>query len=329
MASLVKVEIAGTGSFAPERCVRNEDLEKLVDTSDEWIRQRTGIRERRYAAPEMATSDLALEASRKALEAAGVTPDEIDSIYFATSSPDRVVPSSSVYLQTKLGAFRAGACDLLAACSGFVYAFTVGANAIATGQSRCCLVVGSEILSRITNFQDRATCVLFGDGAGAMVLRPSQGTSEVLYSRMGADGRLAPLIIVPAGGTAMMPSIENLGRGEQYIQMVGREVYKFAVPKFVEVIQEALTATSLRLDQLDLVVPHQMNLRMIEAVAERLSFPMDRIFINLDRYGNTSSASIPLAFDEALRQGRIRRGSLVLLTAMGAGLTWGTIILRY
>lgn len=324
-----RVKILGTGSYAPERVLTNDDLSRMVDTNDQWITERSGIKTRRIAPETAATSDLALEASKRALAAAELRPEDLDMIVFATSSPDRVVPASAVYLQQKLGAFHAGAVDNLAACSGFVYAFQNGTALVASGLSKRCLVIGAEILSKITDYTDRTTCVLFGDGAGAVVLAPSEDASEVLYSKMGADGRLEGLIIVPAGGTAMLPTAERLAAREQFIKMKGREVYKFAVPKFAELVREALAETNLKLEDLKLVIPHQMNARMIEAVADRLSLPMERVLLNIDRYGNTSSASIPIALDEAVRGGRLRRGDLVLITAMGAGLTWGTIILRW
>ncbi len=329
MTALRRVRVLGTGSHAPDRRLTNDELSRIVQTSDQWIVERTGIKERRIAAPEEAVSDLALVAARRALEAAELRPEDVDMIVFATSTPDRVVPASAVYLQKKLGAFNAGAVDNLAACSGFVYAFATGSALVAAGRSQRCLVVGSEILSKFTDYQDRTTCILFGDGAGAVVLAPSEDSSDVLFAKVGADGRMEDLIIALAGGTARMVTPEAWERREIYIKMKGREVYKFAVPKFVELIREALTACGMRPEDLDLLVPHQMNLRMIEAVCERLGFPMSKVLMNIQNYGNTSSASIPLALDEAVRGGRVRRGDRILMIAMGAGLTWGTIILRW
>lgn len=329
MRSARRVKILGTGSFAPEKRLTNDDLSRIVDTSDAWITERTGIKERRIAADDVAVSDLALEASRRALEAAELRPEDLDMIVFATSTPDRVVPASAVYLQKKLGAHNAGAVDNLAACAGFAYALANGWALVANGQSNRCLVVGAETLSKVTDYRDRSTCILFGDAAGAVVLAPSEDESDILYAKTGADGRLEHLIIAPAGGSAMMPTPERWEKRQIYIQMKGREVYKFAVPKFVEIIREALAACRLTLDDLKLIVPHQMNARMLEAVCHRLEVPTSKVFLNIDRYGNTSSASVPMALDEAVRGGRLRRGDLVLLTAMGAGLTWGTIILRW
>jgi 3-oxoacyl-[acyl-carrier-protein] synthase-3 len=325
----MKVKILGTGSSAPEKILTNADLEKLVQTSDQWIFERSGIRERRIAAPGQCTSDLAAAAALRALEAAGVRPEAVDTLIVATSSPDRVVPPTSVYVQAKIGCWDAGCQDLIAACSGFTYGLHVGRALVSSGQSRRTLVVGAETLSRITNYKDRGTCVLFGDGAGAVVLGASEDESDILYSRMGCDGRLEDLIITPAFGTATPPTAELLERGEHLIHMKGREVYRFAVPKFVEIIREALERCELAVSDIDHFIPHQMNARMIEAVAERLAFPMERVLMNIDRYGNTSAASIPIALDEEVRRGRIKRGDLLLFSAMGAGITWGTCILRW
>jgi 3-oxoacyl-[acyl-carrier-protein] synthase-3 len=325
----MKVKILGTGAYAPEKILDNAYFEKIVETSDAWIVERSGIRQRRVAAPDQPTSALAAEAARRALEASGTRPEEIDTLLVATSSPDRIVPPTAVYVQKALGCWNAGASDVIAACSGFAYGLAFGRALVASGQSRRCLLIGAEELSRITNYKDRTTCVLFGDGAGAVVLGPSDDESDILYARTGADGRLEDLIIVPTGGTALATTPETLEKGFQCIHMKGREVYKFAVPKFVEIIRQALDACDLTVQDIRAFIPHQMNARMIEAVAERLALPMDRVVMNIDRYGNTSAASIPIALDEAIRAGRIRRGDLVVLSAMGAGLTWGTVILRW
>jgi 3-oxoacyl-[acyl-carrier-protein] synthase-3 len=325
----MKVKILGTGAYAPEKVLDNAYFEKIVETSDAWIVERSGIRQRRIAAPGQATSDLAAEAARRALEASGTRPEEVDTLLVATSSPDRIVPPTAVYVQKALGCWNAGASDLIAACSGFAYGLAFARALVASGQSRRCLLIGAEELSRITNYKDRTTCVLFGDGAGAAVLGPSDDDSDILYARTGADGRLEDLIIVPTGGTATPTTPETLEKGLQFIHMKGREVYKLAVPKFVEIIRQALEACDLTIQDIRAFIPHQMNARMIEAVAERLALPMDRVVMNIDRYGNTSAASIPIALDEAVRAGRIRRGDLLVLSAMGAGLTWGTVILRW
>lgn len=326
---MVKTRILGTGSFTPERRLTNDDLSRMLETSDAWITERTGIKERRIAEASTTPSDLGAEAARRAIASADLKAEDIDHLIVATSAPDRAVPATAIYVQAKVGCFNAGAVDMLAACSGFLYALTAGWQAVASGQSTYTLVVGTETLSKITNWKDRNTCVLLGDGAGAVVLGRSDANSDILYSKLGADGRMADLIIVPSQGAAMMPTPEILDKGLQFIHMQGRKVYKFAVPKFVEIIQQALTASGLTVRDLALIIPHQMNLRMIEGVAQRLDIPMSLFFINIQKYGNTSSASIPLALDEAVREGRIQRGDLVLLTGMGAGLAWGTLIFRW
>ncbi len=325
----MKVKVLATGACAPEKVLDNAALEKMVETSDAWVTERTGIRQRRLARPDQPTSDLAAEAARRALESAGINPARIDSLVVATSTPDRVIPPTACYVQEKLGCWNAGCCDVIAACSGFLYGLSIGAGLLTSGQSRLCLVVGAEELSRLTNYKDRTTCILFGDAAGAAVLGPSDGGSEILYARMGCDGRMADLILTPTGIAAEPPVPEAIAAGRHLIRMRGREVYKFAVPKFVEIIQEALRAAGLRPSDISVFVPHQMNARMIEAVCERLSFPMERTVVNIDRYGNTSAASIPVALDESVRGGRLRRGDLLLMSAMGAGITWGTMILRW
>jgi 3-oxoacyl-[acyl-carrier-protein] synthase-3 len=325
----MRVKILGTGSYAPPRVITNADLEKLVDTNDQWIVERTGIKQRHAADPGVPTSEIAAIAAQKALEAAKCAPEEIDTIIVATSSPDRIVPPTAVYVQRILGCWNAGCYDLVAACTGFAYGLSSGRAYISSGQSKRCLVIGAEELSKITDYSDRTTCILFGDGAGAVVLGPSDGDSDILYSKMGADGRTADLIITPAGGTDQPLTAESLARKDHFLHMKGREVYKFAVPKFVEIVQTALAATDLKMSEITHFVPHQMNARMIESVAEKLGFPMSKIVINIENYGNTSAASIPIALDEAVRAGRIKRGDVLLMCAMGAGITWGTVVLRW
>ncbi|HZE97769.1 MAG TPA: beta-ketoacyl-ACP synthase III [Planctomycetota bacterium] len=325
----MRVKILGTGSYAPPRVITNHDLEKMVDTNDKWITERTGIKQRHAADPGVPTSVIAANAAKKALEMANVKPEEIDTIVVATSSGDRIVPPTAVYVQRILGCWNAGCYDLVAACTGFAYGLSSGRAYISSGQSKRCLVIGAEELSKITDYKDRTTCILFGDGAGAVVLGPSDDDSDILYSKMGCDGRNADLIITPAGGSDMPLTPEIVEKKEHMLRMKGREVYKFAIPKFVEIIQTALIATDLKISEIDHFVPHQMNARMIEAVAERLAFPMEKIVINIADYGNTSAASIPIALDEAVRAGRIKRGDIILMSAMGAGITWGTVVLRW
>lgn len=325
----MNVQVLATGAWVPEHILDNAGLEKMVETSNQWILERTGIHQRRIAPPTLATSDAAAEAGRRALEAAGLSPEEVDTLIVATATPDRLIPPVSAVVQAKLGCWNGGCFDLGAACAGFLYGLIAGAGLIAAGQSRRCLLIGAETLSRLTNYRDRNTCILFGDGAGAAVLAPSEGDARILYCRTGCDGRLASLITTPAGIAADPLTPEAVAQGRQFIQMRGREVFKFAVPKFVEIIQEALRSAGLHPDDIRLFIPHQMNARMIEALCERIPFPPERTVVNIDRYGNTSAASIPLALDEVVRGGRLRRGDLVLFSAMGAGITWGTAILRW
>ena len=277
----MKVKILGTGSYAPDEVLDNEFFAKIVNTNDTWIVERTGIRERRRASADQATSDLGAEAARRALKASEVEADEIDQLIVATSCPDRLVPPAASLVQAKLGCFNAGAFDVIVACSGFVYALEIGRALVASGQSKRCLVVGAEVLSRLVNYKDRSTCILFGDGAGAAVLAPSDDDSDILYMKTGSDGRLADYITTPYGGTAHLLDVKAFEEAQHTLQMKGREVYKFAVPKFVEIIKEGVAACNMKLEDVDLLIPHQMNLRMIEAVAQRLEFPMEKIFINI------------------------------------------------
>ena len=314
--------ILGTGSFAPERVVTNDDLALQVETSDEWIRTRTGIRERRLAGPATETSDLAVAAAHPALAQAGLTPADIDLLIVATITPDTPVPACACHVQRKLGVPTHAACfDLNAACSGFLYALDTAAALLTSGRYRRALVIGAEKLSRIVDWQDRTTCVLFGDGAGAVVL----GTSEepgrgLLGTRLGGDGGNADLLCVPPA---------TPGERGPFLRMRGKEIFKLAVRAMDDAAREILEQQGLRADQVALVIPHQANQRIIDAIAEYLELPPDRFFVNVDRYGNTSAASIPLALDEAHRAGRIRRGDLVLLVAFGAGLTYGSALLRW
>lgn len=324
----MRARIAGTGSYAPERVLTNADLERMVATSDEWIVERTGIRERRLAAPGEAASDLGLRAAERALEAAGVAPGELDLILVATCTGDQPLPSTACLIQHRLGAVRAAACDLGAACCGFVYALSVAEAYVKTGLRRV-LVVGTEVMSAITDWTDRSTCVLFGDGAGAVVLSPSEDDRGILSTHLHADGSLWDLICVPGGGSRLPVSEKVLAEGQQYIKMKGNETFKVAVKTLEETAQEALAAHGLSVADLDLYVPHQANVRIIKAVAARLGLPLEKVALNMDRYGNTSAASIPLALDEAVRSGRVRDGSLVMLGAFGSGLTWASAVIRW
>ncbi len=324
----MRARIVGTGSYVPERVLTNADLERMVATSDTWIVERTGIRERRIAAPGEACSDLGTKAAERALEAAGLTAADLDLILVATCTGDSPLPSTACLIQHRLGAVRAAACDISAACCGFVYALAVGDAYVKTGL-RHILVVGAEVMSVITDWTDRSTCILFGDGAGAVVLGPADGDRGILSSHLHSDGNLWDLICVPGGGSRIPPSDKMLADGLQYIKMKGNETFKVAVKTLEESARETLSANHLSMDDLDLYVPHQANARIIKAVADRLELPMEKVVLNMDRYGNTSAASIPLALDEAVRAARVKDGSLVMIAAFGSGLTWASALIRW
>ena len=323
--------VAGTGSYLPEKILTNADLEKMVDTNDQWIVERTGIRERHIAAPDQVTSDLALIAAQRALEAANLTAADLDLIIFATISGDQIMPSSAAMLQKKLGARQIMSFDLSAACSGFVYGCTVADQFIRTGMYKNILVVGGEILTRIVNFKDRETCILFGDGAGALVLSRTEDSesSRLISGHLRADGNLGDLFSLDAGGSALPFSQEVLDNNRQFMRMKGREVFKHAVRTMSQVCQEALDANNLEIKDIDWLIPHQANLRIIHAVGNHFGIEPEKVIVNVDRTGNTSAATVPIAFDEAVRAGRIKRGDMVLLTAFGAGLTSGSLLMRY
>jgi len=314
--------IIGTGSYLPEKLVTNADLARTVDTSDEWIQQRTGIRERHFAADGQMASDLALEASRRALEAAGIGPDALDLILVATTTPDMVFPSTACILQSKLGARGMPAFDVQAVCSGFVYALHTADLYMQSGQYRHILVVGAEVYSRILDWEDRGTCVLFGDGAGAVVLARSD-TPGILASRLHADGSHAGILSVP--GQVCRGGIS----GRPLLQMEGNAVFKFAVRVLEEVALETLAAAALSADAIDWLIPHQANIRIIQATAKKLGLSMEKVVTTVDRHANTSAASVPLALDEAVRDGRIRQGHHVMLEGVGGGFTWGAVLLKW
>ncbi|NUO77179.1 MAG: ketoacyl-ACP synthase III [Lysobacter sp.] len=318
--------IAGTGSYLPEKILTNNDLAKMVDTSDEWIAARTGIRERHIAAEGETTCDLAYHASLRALEAAGVDAAELDLIVLGTTTPDLIFPSTACLLQHRLGANGCPAFDVNAACSGFVYALTVADKFIQSGAAKTVLVVGSETLTRMIDWSDRGTCVLFGDGAGAVVLKADSETG-ILSTHMHADGGKKELLWNPVGvSVGFKPEEENAG---VKVLMTGNEVFKHAVKALDSVVEETLEANGLDRHDIDWLIPHQANLRIIEATAKRLDMPMERVIVTVDKHGNTSSGSVPLALDEAVRSGRVQRGQLVLLEAFGGGFTWGSALLRY
>lgn len=322
--------MAGTGSYLPERKLTNAELTRMVDTSDEWIVSRTGIRERRIAAPDQASSDLATAAAKNALEAAGIEAGDLDLIIVATLSPDHMFPSTAGLVQRNLKAVKAAAFDLEAACTGFIYALTVGDQFIKTGKYSRILVIAAEVLSRFINYEDRNTCVLFGDGAGAVVLVPSEdGKRGIISTHLYNDGSMADLLIAPAGGSRMPVDEEAIAKRLNTVKMSGNKVFRIAVRKLSEVVDEVLEVNGLKEEDIDFLVPHQANLRIIMATAKKLKLPMEKVVITVDRHGNTSAASVPLALDEAVRSGRINPGDLVLLEAFGGGLTWGAALVRW
>ncbi|MGD0017203.1 MAG: beta-ketoacyl-ACP synthase III [Verrucomicrobiia bacterium] len=323
------VHIVGTGSYVPERVLTNADLEKTVNTTDEWITTRTGIKERRIAAPEQCTSDMAAEAARRAMEQAGVSGENIDLIVCATCTPDMIFPSTACLVQQKIGAKRAAAFDMEAACSGFLYALEIGQQFIMSGTYDTVLVIGAEKLSTIVDWEDRNTCVLFGDGAGAAVLQSRGEEHGILTTCMGADGSLADLLKVPGGGARCPASGKSVSDKMHYIKMAGREVYKSAVVAMQTAAEEALRRCNLTVADIRCIIPHQANLRIIQALADRLGAPMDKVYVNLNRYGNVSAASVAIALDEAAREGRFQRGDLILLVVFGGGLTWASCVIQW
>lgn len=324
------IKLAGTGSYVPDRVLTNADLEKMVDTSDEWIRTRTGIRERRIAEPGQPTSLLAFKAAVRALDAAGLSADEIELIIVSTITPDHPFPNTACFLQKRLQAHGAACFSLEAACSGFLYALVVAANLIRGGAYRNALIVGAETLSTLTDWTDRNTCVLFGDGAGAAILtRTGQSDDALIATKLGADGNYTELLHIPAGGSAMPATADTLDKRLGYIQMNGREVFKLAVGAMVEAATSVLDQAGVSAEQLRWLVPHQANNRIIQAVGKRLGVAEENVFVNLDRYGNTSAATIPIALDEIARSGLVAKGDLILCVAFGGGLTWGASLLRW
>jgi len=325
-----RARILGTGRFVPERVLTNHDLEKMVDTSDEWITVRTGIKERRIAGPGVPTSDLAVKAGQAALQSAGLEPEDIALLLVATISPDTTLPSTACWVQHKLGAVSAGAIDIVAACSGFVYGLSFAANHVLANPQDRVLVIGAEVLSAITDYTDRSSCILFGDGAGAVVVGagddPDRGLGPFL---LGADGSGAEMMITPAGGTRMPASHDTIDNRLHYMVIRGREVYKFAVTKMVQTVRWAMSHADISKDALKLIIPHQVNIRILEGAAKRLDLPMEKMYVNIDRYGNTSAASIPIALDEAVRKGCIEPGDPLVLVAFGGGLTWAACSVRW
>ncbi len=326
---LRQVGIAGVGSYLPEQILTNEDLTKMVDTSNEWIVSRTGIRERRIAAADEATSDLAARAALRALEDAGIEPEAVDMIVMGTATPDMLFPSTACIVQDKIGATRAAAFDLSAGCTGFIYALNIGQQFVASGQYNIVLVIGADCISRILNWEDRNTCVLFGDGAGAVVLRPVQEGEGFLAFELGAEGSGGQHLMLPAGGSSKPATIETVKNKEHSVHMSGSDVFKFAVRAMSDSTLAILQKTGLAVEDVDILIPHQANMRIIDAAAKRLNIPLEKIVVNLDRYGNMSNASIPVALDEEVRAGHIKKGDTVVLVGFGAGLTWGSCLFKW
>ncbi len=319
---------AGVGSYLPEKVMTNDDFAKIVDTTDEWIRTRTGIRKRHQARPDEATSDMGAAAALRALEAAGVKADAVEMIVTATITPDFAFPNTACLIQHKIGAKNAFCFDLEAACSGFIFGVEMARRCIEGGGVRTALVIGAEKMSAITDYTDRQTCVLFGDGAGAAVLQAARDGRGVLGTVMGSDGSLADLLVQPAGGSRQPASDETVRQKLHMIRMSGREVFKHAVLNMVDACKKALEVSGCTLEEIACVIPHQANLRIIEAIAERLGVKTDRFYVNVDHTGNMSSASIPVALDEALRCGRVKPGDKVLIVAFGSGFTWGASVIQ-
>lgn len=321
--------ITGWGMVVPEQVLTNADLEKMVDTSDEWIRTRTGIVERRIAGPEEYTSTLATSAGRAAMERAGVSPDEVDLVIVATCTPDCPIPSTACVVQAQLGLPRAGAFDVAAACSGFVYGLSVATSMIRGGGHRTILLIASDLLSRCINWNDRNTCILFGDGAGAVVVQATEEPLGLLSSVLRSDGENEGLMIVEAGGTRLPITHDLIEENRHRVVMQGREVFKYAVRGLVESSHQAIAEAGLTMDDIRLVVPHQANFRIIDALIKRLELPPERVVINIERYGNTSGASVPIALNEAAEAGRLHKGDYILLTAFGAGFAWASAVVRW
>jgi len=326
---MTRAKIVGVGAYAPKRILSNADLEKMVETNDEWIVQRSGIRERHIADETEATSDLALKAAQQAIERANLVPEDIEFIAVGTTTPDMIFPSVGNILQHRLGCKRIGSIDMLAACAGSIYSLSIGAQFIQTGKYRRVLCVGAETLSKITDFTDRGTCVLLADAAGAAVLEPSTDESGLIDFDLYSDGQYWDLLYMPGGGSRHPATHETVDKRMHYAKMKGAEVFKVAVRMFAECTERILTRNGFTADDVTLFIPHQANLRIIEAAARRVRLPMERVFVNVDRYGNTGAASVYVALEEALSAGRIKKGDLILIAAFGGGFAWGTALMRW
>lgn len=329
MGTMYSVGITGVGSYIPEKVLSNSDLEKMVDTSDEWIRTRTGIKERRIADKNMATSDLCTMAAKKAMEDANISSMDIDLIIVATVTPDMAFPSTACIVQKNIGAEKAAAFDISVGCAGFLYGLAIGSNFIKTGAYGTVLVIGAEFLSKIIDWEDRGTCVLFGDGAGACILQRCEEGKGILAYDLGADGANGHFLTQPAGGSRMPASIETVEKRLHYVKMEGGEVFKFAVRAMEKAALNAMEKANISLEDIDCLIPHQANLRIIESAAKRLKVSEEKVCINIDKYGNMSSASIPIALNEWVHNGKVKKDDIVLLVAFGAGLTWASVVLKW
>jgi len=323
------VSIIGTGSYVPERVLTNRELEKMVETSDEWIRTRTGISERRIAGPDEATSDMSTKAALAAMQQAEVAPEEIDLIIVATVTPDMFFPATACWVQKKIGAIHAACFDVSAACSGFLYAMEIAQQFISTHVYNTVLIIGADKLSSIVNWSDRNTCVLFGDGAGAAILRNRADSHGVIATHMGSDGEFTDILFMPGGGSRFPPTPENIHQNLNTIKMLGKETYKQAVTAMSNAADRALEAAGLKYDDIACVIPHQANMRIIEAIAHRMNLPIKKFYVNLEKYGNTSAAAVAIALDEAHRAGRFRIGDYILLVVFGGGLTWASSVIQW
>jgi 3-oxoacyl-[acyl-carrier-protein] synthase-3 len=326
---MIRSRIIATGSYAPPKVLTNFDLEKMVETTDEWIISRSGIRERRIVETNVSTSDLGTQAALRALNAAGLSPEDLDFIITGTNSPDMSFPCTGCFIQAKIGAKKAAAFDVSAGCTSFIHALSLADKFIKEDPSRKVMVLGAEIMSKVTDWTDRATCVLFGDGAGAIILVGEEGERGVLSTHLHSDGSLWELLYMPGGGSANPSSYETVDKRMHYIKMAGNQLFKVAVRALADVSQEALKFNGLKNEDIDIMIPHQANTRIVEAMAKMINFPMEKIFLNIDKYGNTSSATIPIAMDEVQREGKVKAGDLMLLCSFGTGVTWGSAVIRW
>jgi len=326
---MIRSRIIGTGSYVPPKVLTNFDLEKMVETSDEWITSRSGIRERRIVEGNICTSDLGTQAALRALEMAGLSPEDLDLIITGTNSPDMCFPCTGCFIQAKIGAKKAAAFDVSAGCTSFIHALSLADKFIKEDPGRKIMVLGAEIMSKVTDWTDRGTCVLFGDGAGAILLVGEEGERGVLSTHLHSDGSLWELLYMPGGGSANPSSHETVDKRMHYIKMAGNELFKVAVRALADVSLEALNHNGFTSDDIDIMIPHQANTRIVEAAAKRINFPMEKVYLNIERYGNTSSATIPIALDELNREGNLKAGALMLLCSFGTGVTWGAGIIRW